>query len=328
MAKIEFLIIGAQKAGTTSLFEYMRYHPQIHMPSEKEVYFFSSDSRYSNGWNWYEQLLLGDAPQNATCGEATTEYMRGTPDRGPADKDDQTSHGDQPVEEIIPRRIKHHLPDIKLICILRDPVERAYSNYLMRRLDKAEPRSFDEAIEQLMEPSAMQHARVTVSRTNGYIVCGEYHRLLSAFLRVFPKDQLMVIFSDELARRPVETLSHVFDFIGVSRSYVPDNLDTRYREAAIEQRITGLNLVPWRIRLGQFRSARAMWFALPDNVRRRINRTSYQIELWNARRGVKHDEMSASVRQTLTSHFLHDSESLADIVERDVPWLASWSRSQ
>ncbi len=161
MSDIGFLIIGAQKAGTTSLFEYMRRHPQIHMPPEKEVYFFNSDRAYERGRDWYLTVMLKGAPPRAVCGEATAEYLAVPPynDTAASDSEDSTasSNSTEPLEEIVPRRIKEFFPDVKLICVLRDPVARAYSHYRMAVLSRIEPRSFDEAIDQLLEPGAEKH---------------------------------------------------------------------------------------------------------------------------------------------------------------------------
>ncbi len=335
MSNIGFLIIGAPKAGTTSLFEYMRHHPEIHMPANKEVYFFNMDSTYQRGWDWYQTTMLRDAPLGAVCGEATTEYMRGAPWRDltndrhegvAASVDDGES-----LEEIIPRRIKQFLPDVKLICVLRDPVTRAYSHHLMRKMERTDLRSFDEAIDQLMEPVAMEHARIEPSRINGYIVNGEYSRLLAGFLRVFAREQLMVIFSDELAQQPVETLDKVFDFVGVSADFVPENVGFHYRAAAARQRIPGLNLVTWHINLARLRWARTLWFALPEHARLEIYRlfgvASYRIHLWNARRGIVSEQLTPSVRKRLIAHFRRDSEALGDMLGRDIPWLETWTSS-
>jgi hypothetical protein len=336
MSDIRFLIVGAPKAGTTSLFEYMRHHPEVHMPANKEVFFFNMDSTYRRGWEWYRATLLRGAPPGAACGEATTEYMRGAPWRSGLDDDERTFMEDpansaESLEEVIPRRIKLFLPDVKLMCVLRDPVTRAYSHHLMRKMERADSRTFDEAIDQLMTPAEMERARAEPSRINGYVACGEYSRLLAGFLRVFPREQLMVIFSDELAQRPAETLAQVFAFIGVSVDFVPENLDTRHRAGAARQRIPGVNLVTWRHGVARLRWARALWFALPYRVRLAIYRlygvASYRIELWNARRGEVDEGISPSARRKLIAHFRPDSDALAGMLGRDIPWLASWERS-
>jgi len=330
MPDIGFLIIGAPKAGTTSLFEYMRIHPQIHMPAEKEVYFFNMDRNYNRGWKWYSKTMFRHAPPDAVCGEATTEYMSGVPyvaDPGsPA-----AGLGDKAtLEEVIPRRIKQALPEVKLICVLRDPVKRTYSHHRMMALGGVESRTFEEAINELIAPLALEEARLTRSRVNGYIVNGEYSRLLAGFLRIFASEQLKVVFSDELAQRPAETLADLFDFVGVSRDFVPNNLDVRYRTAAVKQRIPGLNLVTWQTNLARVRSARTFWHALPKRLRRTIdyayNVTNYRIEMWNAWRGAVDDDIPPAVREALIAHFRPDSEALEKMLGREVPWLASWTR--
>jgi hypothetical protein len=334
MPDIGFLIIGAEKTGSTSLFKYMQRHPQVHMPAEKELHFFNVDRAYSRGWNWYSKTVLRGAPPDAICGEAG-QYMIGAPhvDRTSDKHADSVASSDDngSLEEVVPRRIRQFLPDVKLICVLRDPVARAYSEYRMGVLDRVESRSFDEAIEQLMEPGNIGDARITHTRTNGYVVSGEYYRILAGFLRFFSREQLLVIFSNELSDRPVETLATVFEFIGVEPDFVPDNLNTRYRTAAVKQRISGLNLFIWRENLVRFKLARTFWHVLPSSVKTSVNRTYNVIgnrtALWNARRGSVDDDMSSSTRRRLIAYFRSDSEALGDMLQSEIPWLEDWARS-
>jgi hypothetical protein len=338
MANIEFLIIGAQKGGTTSLFEYLRRHPEIHMPKQKEVAFFSTERNYRRGPDWYMTSILQDAQPGAVCGEASVAYMDGTPFGDISDKEYSelavASPHSELLEEVVPRRIKQLLPDVKLICVLRDPVARAYSHYRMGVLDRAESRSFDQAVDQLIEPSALEQARITPTITNSYIVNGEYFRVLAGFLRVFPRGQLMVIFSDDLAERPAEVLAETFGFIGVDGDFMPDNLGARYRTAAVERRIAGLDLYAWQRRFARVAPVRSIWHLLParvrDNIDRAVGVASFRVEIWNARRsagGDDDDEMSSSVQQRLIAHFRHDSEALAELLDMRIPWLTTWAGS-
>jgi hypothetical protein len=336
-SRVGFLIIGAQKAGTTSLFEYMRRHPQIHMPAEKEIGFFHVDRNYRRGWDWYQTTVLRDAPPDSVSGEASVGSMSGTPFGDTV----ANEHGDseaissynEPLEEIVPSRIKNFLPDIKLICVLRDPVRRAYSHYRMEVLDRVEHRSFDNAIEELTEPRSLESARIAPTRINSYIVNGEYARILSGFLRVFPHEQLMVIFSDELDARPAETLAAVYGFIGVADDFISDNLNIHYRTAAAEPRIARLDLAALQIRVSRARQVRAVWHTLPVRMRDRISRiynlASFRVGVWNARRNipVPDDDISPLTLQRLTAHFRPDSEALGSMLDRDIPWLATWARS-
>ena len=332
MSNIRFLIIGAQKSGTTSLFEYLRCHPGIHMPPEKEIGFFHVARCYRRGWESYLAAVTHGAARDAVCGEASVGYMSGTPFGDIVENEHWSAsvslRCSGQLEEIVPRRIKKLLPEVRLICVLRDPVTRAYSHYRMEVLDKVESRSFEAAIDQALEPKAMAHARMAPTRRNSYVVNGEYGRILGGFLRVFPSEQLLVVTSDELSERPSETLAGVFEFIDVAGDFVPANLSTRYREAAVEQRITGLNLYDWQIKLARVPVARAIWRALPDSACRRVDRTynaaSYNIVMWNARRGVGSGDVPPLVRERLIAHFRPDSEALGDMLERDMPWLKTW----
>jgi hypothetical protein len=328
---IRFLVIGAPKAGTTSLFEYMRLHPQLHMPAEKELYFFNIDRNYRRGMSWYLDTVLRQAPPGAVSGEATTEYMSGAPYVDDESDPALRSLARSELEEVIPRRIRQALPEVKLICVLRDPVQRAYSHYRMMVLSQVESRSFEETVEQLIDPAALERTRAARTRTNGYIVSGEYARLLGAFLRVFPREQLKVIFSDELSERPAETVAELFEFIGVDADFVPENVNTRYRAAAVKPRIPGLNLVLWQAGMARVTPARTLWHALPTKVRHTIdsayNVANYRVEMWNAWRGAVSEDIEPSVRERLIAHYRADSEALAELLDREVPWLSAWNAS-
>jgi hypothetical protein len=197
----------------------------------------------------------------------------------------------------------------------------------MMALERTESRSFEEAIDQLLTPRALDQARLVPTMTNGYVVMGEYCRVLAGFLRVFPNEQLNVIFTDELAELPAETLSAVFEYVGVDADFVPDNLDRHYREAAVKERIPGLHLVRWQADIARIRAARALWHALPKRVRRDLDSAIYRARMWNARRGEMNDDMSPGIRERLRTHFRPDSEALSELLGRDTPWLATWAQS-
>jgi hypothetical protein len=330
MPSIDFLIIGAQKGGTTSLFEYMRKHPQIHMPAEKEVSFFTN--MYERGLDWYTATVLRGAPSDAICGEASSAYMVGTPfadiTRNDLGYRPPASEVRQPLENVLPERIKACLPDVSLICILRDPVARAYSHYQMAVLNRVESRTFDEAISALISPDALREDRITRTSTNGYIVNGEYGRILRGFVDVFPPEQLLVMCSDELSRDPVSALARAFAFIGAKADVIPDNVHIRYRTAATEQRVPHLDLYAWQHAIARSNLLRTLWHRLPDQLRSRIDRcysvAGYRTTMWNAKRHVRQQDMSADTRAALIDHFLPDSQALSQLIGVEVPWLADW----
>lgn len=102
-----FLIVGAARAGTTSLYYYLKQHPDVFMSPKKEIDFFDVDKNFEKGLDWYERYFEGYTGQKA-IGEASPLYM---------------------YLEKVPKRIAKVIPDVKLIFILRNPVDRAYSHY-------------------------------------------------------------------------------------------------------------------------------------------------------------------------------------------------------
>src|SRR5438094_638631 len=108
------MIVGAPKAGTTALFEYLRTHPQIFMPAQKETSFFLR--HFDHGWEWYVDTFLATAGPGQICGESTG-YMSGTPHVAATMRAVDSSWYEEPVEQlarVVPRRIHALLPDVKL----------------------------------------------------------------------------------------------------------------------------------------------------------------------------------------------------------------------
>lgn len=329
-SSIGFIVIGAQKAGTTSLFEYVRQHPNVYMPPQKEIAFFSSDVNYARGWDWYSSVTLANAPPGAVCGEASVGYMSGTPDRRPAANGRIASPGSHrgAREDVIPQRIREHAPNARLICVLRDPIERCLSHYRMTVLAGAEQRPFEAAIFDMLREDALEQARSSITGDNGYVVRGEYFRILSGYWRTFPSEQLMSVFSSDLQSRPADVVSQIFAFIGVDPGFRPDEIGRRYREAAVARRIPGLNLYAWQKRLSRTGTPRVLWHTLPPRARAaisaRYDRASFGVEMWNARRGEVDEDMPVHVRDRLVAHFRADTEALARALGVAVPWLADW----
>jgi len=224
MKNLDFLVIGAQKAGTTSLFEYVRHHPGLHLPSEKEVSYFNLESRVARGWEWYLDWVFADAPRDRPWGTFSTFYMDAAVGR----------------EDTVPRRIREAAPDVKLIAIVRDPVERAISHHRMSVMKRLEGRSFEQAIDELLEDGALTEARLGPTEANSYITRGEYGRAIGNFLEVFPREQVLVIFAEDLDRDPAAVLREIFSFVGVDAEFVPPNVGERYRRAGEQRRIASL----------------------------------------------------------------------------------------
>ncbi|HET8606194.1 MAG TPA: sulfotransferase domain-containing protein [Gaiellaceae bacterium] len=226
----DFLILGAQKAGTTALYAYLRWHPRIAGPSWKEVSFF--DRHYARGPRWYRgQFPNRLRAHGSLVGEASPSYL---------------------CHPAAPERVADLLPDAKLIALLRDPVDRAYSHYQHEVALGREPLSFADALaaeetrlageaeRMAADPAYFSHAWWD----HTYFARGLYAEQLERWYARFPREQLLVVTTEEYAARPGETYARVLDFLGAgphelrehprvfSRDYRPLDPATRARLAA------------------------------------------------------------------------------------------------
>ena len=227
---LDFLGIGAQKAGTTSLHEYMRTHPELFLPEAKEQPFFTNDLAYREGWHAFEMVAFRDAPVGALRGKITPHYLAGPVawNRG--------TGGDagEPASLVTARRIAGLFPGAKLIVMLRDPLERAISSYWQAVVLGDEGRGLDDALEAELEPEALARERTAPSDGHQHIVAGEYARHLSSYLECFPREQLSAGSTHVLEADPITLLHELWRFLGVDAAHVPPNLGVRYQERGTE----------------------------------------------------------------------------------------------
>ena len=198
----DFVIIGAAKSGTTSADHYLRLHPEVYMDRPKEINFFINPpmGNWHRGADWYRSRFRHP---HAICGDASPGYTAG-PDAGP-----------------IPQRMAALIPQAKLIYILREPVARLRSDYLMRlRLGWLPPgTTFSAYIEQ----------------SNDWIAQAEYGQRLSEFREYYPAKQILVMESQDLHQNRSESIQKLYQFIGVDPSFqspgFDSSLNTKQRQA-------------------------------------------------------------------------------------------------
>ena len=182
--KPEFIVIGSMKSGSTTLWKHLDLHPKIFMCRPKEPQFFSRDHVYENGWEWYCSLFA-DAEIGQICGEASVCYTR------------------HPLFPNAADRIALHLPLVKLIFVVRDPVHRALSHYRHnmqeREADRLPHLTFSEAAE--LDPSILS--------------AGCYYAQLQHYLRHYSRRSLLVVRFEQLVREPRSVLDDVANFLNV-----------------------------------------------------------------------------------------------------------------
>jgi hypothetical protein len=292
---LDFLGIGAAKSGTTTLFQYLRHHPQLYLPPEKEIPFFSDPLRLERGWQVFAQEYYADAPDTALWGKITPQYMSSPQ---------------------IPERIHACMPNVRLIAILRNPIDRCLSYYrMMVRLNR-ESQPLVEVVARQLKPDHLATARNMAAsldeRTETYLVRGEYGRLLARYLEFFPHDQLLILFTDDLERAPHELLIKVHTFLGVDATFVPPNLGKKYYEGGSRQKYP--HLIPL---VRHITPIKWLWRIIPTRQRKLISKW-YKTQL-----NVVHDApppLSDDVYKQLVDFYLPDIRHLEKLIGRQVPW--------
>jgi hypothetical protein len=210
----DFIIAGAQKAGTTSLFDYLSGHPQCAAPLTKEVHYF--DDNFSRGENWYRMhfppVTAGDAPA-ALCFESSPYYM---------------------FDPRVPARMQKLLPDAKIIFLLRNPVSRAYSHYQHSVRRGREPLSFEAALEAEPTRLADEHERLLAGadyrsdahRNYSYMARGVYVDQLLRWEAHYLRRQMLVIQAERMFKNPREAFVEVLAFLGLD-AWLPADFGAR-----------------------------------------------------------------------------------------------------
>lgn len=198
--RVGFVVAGAQKAGTSALHRYLSHHPELFLPSQKELHFFDDESlgwsaAGAAGQDAYQRYhsLFKDAPVGSVWGEATPIYMYWWPSIA---------------------RMWHYNPDMKLILVLRNPITRAFSHWNMERQRGAEPLGFLQALQQ--EQDRCRGARPLQHREFSYTSRGFYCEQLRRIWHFFPRHQTLVLKHDDLLRQPAPCLEKVHGHLGVN----------------------------------------------------------------------------------------------------------------
>ena len=292
-----FLIIGAGRAGTTSLHHYLRQHPEVFMPERKEPSYFAwADGALPSGvpgTDWLRETVVtsrtayeamfADARGARAIGEASPAYL---------------------ASSDAPARIQATIPDARLVAILRDPVERAHAQWLGLRRDGVDPApTFEEALRQ-------EDRRISAGWPYaGLTLNSFYHRLLSRYYERFPPEQIRVCLFDELAADPLALMRDLFTFLGVDPGFVPD----------VSRRYGGTGTV-------RNPMLRALWTGTASA--RHLVRPLLPLQwrnavfAWITRDGMK-EPLAPATRAQLVERFRDDVMALQGLIGRD---LSAWLR--
>ncbi|MEM1230026.1 MAG: sulfotransferase domain-containing protein [Pseudomonadota bacterium] len=196
----DFVGIGAQKTGSTWLYKILSQHPEVAVSQEKEVDFFSY--HYDRGYQWYAQQLPAPA-KGIIRGEVSPSYW---------------------VNSDVPRRVKALAPQARILLCLRDPLERLLSNH-RHEVRAGHMDDGDLTLESGLANNPM------------YLEQSRYAKHLKRWLAVFPREQIHVVFMEDIKSRPLEVAREVFRFVGVDEQFEPEQLTEQFnRSFAVRSR--------------------------------------------------------------------------------------------
>ncbi|MEL7351852.1 MAG: sulfotransferase [Cyanobacteria bacterium P01_A01_bin.116] len=305
MAKMmpDFLIIGAPKAGTTSLNNYLSQHPQIFMSPNKEPHFFAFEGAQpkfqgpgdENAWlntksvvtlSDYQQLFV-DAQSDQKCGEASTMYL---------------------YLQNSCDRIYHYVPKVKLIAFLRHPAERAYSHYKHMRRDGREwETDFGRAITQESERAEQGWAPAW-----HYRQVGLYYQQVQQYMRKFGTGQLRIYLYDDLLNNPQQVYRSIFEFIGVEPSFEVDT-SARFNTTEVVRKNKQLH----NFLMNPSGLKTVLRQVIPAHIRKPLSAKMYR------KNASPIEPLSKALRAELTRSFEPDILQLQELIGRD---LSHWLR--
>lgn len=290
MKHLGFVVIGAQKAATTTLYQWLRGNPDLSMPAAKESAFFDrlpapGPEEYTA---WLTQVFPGESTR--TTGKATPQYMC----------------FDWAAETMAALE-----PGLRLVALLRDPVERARSHWRMRARMGTETRSFRQAVEDLLD-----HRGDPTREEDGYIAFGEYGRVLARYRNLFPASQLLVLEDLDMQERPEQTLRDVCAFLGAAFHPPAEGYDVRYNAGASKRRLR----------------ERFLWTVFPYHLAQRVLPERAKIRLGAVldRAGIQRPEtplsekLPARLERRLRDHYRADAATLVSLLGRRPYWLDRW----
>jgi len=206
----DFIIAGAPKSGTTTLVDVLRKQPRVFFPKKltAETHFFDNDKYYQKGIEFYKQWFK-EAKPNQIIGEKTPAYSF----------------------PYVPGRIAKYLPNVKLIFVFRNPVDRAYSHWLMYVWRGVELYSFEKALR-------LEERRLKKHPMWGYKEQGKYIKVFENYLKYFPKEQLLILIFEELISDPNTNIKRITDFLQIEEMkeiQLPHKMKARFPKFKILQ---------------------------------------------------------------------------------------------
>ena len=289
----DFLVIGAAKSGTTTLYHYLQRHPQIYMSSVKETAFFAFEEEYEKGLEFYTSFFA-DTSKDQICGEASTDYTK------------------YPLYPKTASRIASILPDVKLIYIMRNPVDRAYAYYLHQWI-RNDPKTTNKSFEECLASS------------EEYINGSNYMMQINNYLQFFSESSFLFILMEDLLKKPTETLTRILEFLEVDSQINITNgeiIKANDRNYLFDIQLRTKLLSPFQ-NLPGYGLLKAI---LPEDSRRALYRMFIQNSPYGTKikKSYQFPPLTDETRIKLIEKFAPLNRELGEFINRD---LSHWSES-
>ncbi|MFX1378911.1 MAG: sulfotransferase domain-containing protein [Promethearchaeota archaeon] len=271
-----FLCIGAERSGTTWLYELLKNHPEIYLyPHLKEINFFSEN--YHKGLNWYKQFFVGSRKSSyRAIGDISPQYFH---------------------EKDAPLRIAHVLPKISIILFLRNPVNRAFSEYTYNKLILNIKDSFIDFLKK---------------RDRAYKI-GFYSQHLKRWFEYFPKEQFLIFVFEELMSDKFEALRQITDFLKINYNLLDKTKITSKIHSSEIPRFHGLYTQGYKFanKINDFLVSKDLYL-----ISSNLKRFKKLFELSNSKRGK--EKLSPKLRQELYLKYREDILELEKLIGKDL----------
>jgi len=283
-----FIIVGAPKAGTTSLYHYLTEHPQVFMSDPKEVNYFSReeseaqelyyDVLKASSLSEYENLFT-NVTHEIAIGEGSVSYL---------------------FYPKTPSKIKETIPDVKIVILLRDPVERAFSHYLMDYRLGLVDLSFEEIV---YKSGTHKYLNLYFQQ---YLELGLYYEQIKRYLEIFGEKQVKIYLQEDLRVDTKGVVSDLYDFLGVDKSFTPEierehNVFSMPKNKLIRKLYASQQMRSWAVKL------------LPMSLKETVVNLLFERK--------QKPKLSAETREYLQNFYRTDIQKLQRLINRD---LSAW----
>lgn len=291
--RLDFIGVGAEKAGTTWIADCLREHPEVYIPKVKEIFFFNDydphflsikNYRYKRGVKWYARQFNGGSYKKS--GEISPTYL---------------------YSRITAERIKKNFPGVKIIVVLREPVSRAFSQYIHdKRLGVIKDITFNEAVRMY----------------RNYLEKGYYYYHLNNYFKLFDRNNILVMFHQDLLEKPKKSVNKIYKFLKLKDTkFLPKSFNKK-KNIAGRARYPLLNYA--MMQLDYLLREKRMDFVLKTVDSLGLRKLAIYVRNKNSTRLIKYPKMEKETKEYLKKAYIKDIGKLEKLVQRD---LSGWTKA-